>query len=293
MVLSQKALAHLAMLAFSALIAGSFSFGTRIANLADPVALMAIRFFIAGVVLGALSFFVIGAKNIRFEAIWRYLVLGGLMAIYFGLMFEGLKTAPAVSAAAVFTLTPIMAAGFGYIFLRQVSDARVLFALFIGGVGAIWVIFDGSVARILDFEVGRGELIYFVGCIAHAAYTPLIRKFNRGEPMLVFTFGMTAAGCFLLSLWGGKAFITTDWIAMPFYFWAAVLYLALFASASTFFLLQFASMRIPAAKVMAYSYATPVWVVAMELLVFSQSTSSSIVFGLAAIVLALLLLLRD
>ena len=31
---------HLAMLAFSLLIAGSFSFGTRVANLMDPAALM-------------------------------------------------------------------------------------------------------------------------------------------------------------------------------------------------------------------------------------------------------------
>jgi hypothetical protein len=33
-----------------------------------------------------------------FAAPWRYLVLAGLFAVYFVLMFEGLKTAPAVSA---------------------------------------------------------------------------------------------------------------------------------------------------------------------------------------------------
>jgi drug/metabolite transporter (DMT)-like permease len=46
-------------------------------------------------------------------------VLGGLFAVYFVTMFEGLKTAPPVSASAVFTLTPIMSALFGWVLLRQ------------------------------------------------------------------------------------------------------------------------------------------------------------------------------
>ena len=38
---------HAAMLAFSVLIAGSFSLGARVANLIDPVAITALRFVLA------------------------------------------------------------------------------------------------------------------------------------------------------------------------------------------------------------------------------------------------------
>ena len=44
---------HLAMLGFSALVAGSFSLGSLAAPLIDPAALSAVRFFLAGGVIGA------------------------------------------------------------------------------------------------------------------------------------------------------------------------------------------------------------------------------------------------
>ena len=46
---------------------------------------------------------------------------------------------------------------------------------------------------------------------------------------------------------------------------SVLLYLVVFASAATLVLLQFASMRLPAAKVMAYTYLTPTWVIAWEM----------------------------
>ena len=101
------------MLTFSALVAGSFSLGSLAANEIDPTALTALRFLIASFVIGAAALATTGLPKSAARAPWRYVVLGGLFAIYFVLMFEGLKTAPPVSTAAVFTLTPIMSAGFG------------------------------------------------------------------------------------------------------------------------------------------------------------------------------------
>lgn len=199
------------MLTFSFLIAGSFSFGTRIANLMDPTALMALRFAIAGVVVGLFAALGPGIKRRHLDAPWRYLILGGLFAIYFGLMFEGLKTAPPVSASAVFTLTPIMSAIFGYFLLRQVTTLWMAVALAIGAAGALWVIFRGDLAALLAFDIGRGEAIFFVGCIAHALYTPMVRRLNRGEPVVVFTLGMIMAALMIFVVLGGPALAITDW----------------------------------------------------------------------------------
>jgi drug/metabolite transporter (DMT)-like permease len=104
--LSHSGRGHLAMLAFSALVAGSFSLGVLAAPHIDPGALSVARFVLAGVLVGAAALATTGIPRSAFVAPWRYLVLGGLLAAYFVLMFEGLKTAPPVSAAAVFTLTP-------------------------------------------------------------------------------------------------------------------------------------------------------------------------------------------
>ena len=293
MALSNFARGHLAMLLFSLLIAGSFSFGVMIANLVEPAALTAMRFFLSGGIVGSFALFGPGITRRDFAAPWRYLLLGGLFAIYFTLMFEGLKTAAPVSATAVFTLTPIMTAVFGFLFLRQIATPMMALALAIGAAGAVWVIFNGDLAALMQFQVGRGEMIYFGGCVAHAAYIPLVRKLNRGESTLVFTFGMIVAGWIILTLISLPELLTVDWASLPGIFWFGLLYLAIFASSMSFFLLQYASMQLPAANVMAYTYLTPSWVILLELALGNGIPDWPVLFGIAATMLALGILLRQ
>ena len=163
---------HLAMLAFSALVAGSFSLGALAAPHVDPAALSALRFLLAGLLVGVAALATTGLPRSAWVAPWRYLVLGGLLAAYFVLMFEGLKTAQPVSAAAVFTLTPVMAAGFGWLLLRQRLTGRMALALVIGAVGALWVIFRADLAALLALadRAGRGDL--FLGLRRPCALRP-------------------------------------------------------------------------------------------------------------------------
>ena len=193
---------HLAMLCFSVLVAGSFALGVLAANDITPLALNAVRFWIASAIIGFLVALRGGVPRAALTAPWRYLVLASALTFYFVMMFEGLKTAPSVSAAAVFTLTPMIAAGFGWLLLGQRMHRRIKVALAIGAVGALWVIFRADVAALMRFEVGRGEMIYFTGCVSHALYTPLVRKLNRGEGALVFTFGTLVTGAVILTIVG-------------------------------------------------------------------------------------------
>lgn len=284
---------HLAMLAFSALVAGSFSLGALAAPLVDPAALSALRFFLAGLLVGVAALATTGLPRSAWVAPWRYLVLGALLAAYFVLMFEGLKTAQPVSAAAVFTLTPVMAAGFGWLLLRQRLTGRMALALVIGAAGALWVIFRADLSALLALEIGPGEVTYFWGCVAHALYAPMVRKLNRGEPAVVFTFGMMVAGTLLLTLWAWPAIVATDWAALPAIVWVTLAYIAVAASAMTFVLLQYATLRLPAAKVMAYTYLVPSWVILWEIALHGAVPQALVLAGVAMTALALWLLLKD
>ena len=284
---------HLAMLTFSALVAGSFSLGSMSANMISPAALNAARFVIASVVIGVAVVATTGVKPQALRAPWRYFVLGGLFAVYFVLMFEGLKTARPISAAAVFTLTPIIAAGFGWVLLRQVTTGRMALALAIGAVGALWVIFRADLAALRRFEIGRGEAVYFIGCVSHALYTPMVRKLNRGEPAVVFTLGTLFAGGTLLFVYGWRDVLGTDWLTLPAIVWITIFYVSIFASAATFVLLQFASLRLPSAKVMAYTYLTPSWVILWEIGLGNGAPSALVFGGVALTILALYLLLKN
>ncbi len=291
--LSQSHRGHLAMLTFSMLVAGSFSLGSIAAPLIDPAALNSIRFLIAAIIIGALVAVGPGFHREHFRAPWRYIAMGAMFAVYFVLMFEGLKTAAPVSTSAVFTLTPMMSAGFGWLLLRQITTPRMALALVMAAIGALWVIFRGDLNALLSFDIGRGEAIYFVGCVSHALYTPFVRKVNRGEPPLVFTFGMLIAGFVIISAYGAPSIVGTDWAALPLIVWITILYTAVFASASTFFLLQYATLRLPSAKVMAYTYLVPAWVILWEAAMGNGMASAYVFAGVGLTVIALLMLLRD
>ena len=293
---------HLAMLAFSALVAGSFSLGALAAPLIAPAALTLARFAIAAVLVGAAAGLTSGRAAAGLtsgvtrqtaRAPWRYLILGALLACYFVLMFAGLQTAAAVPTAAVFTLTPIMAAGFGWLILGQITSARMALALGLGGAGALWVVFRGDAAALLRLEIGRGEVIYFVGCIAHAIYAPMVRRLNRGESAVTFTFGTLVAGFVWLLLWGGRDALHTDWTSLPAVVWICLAYIAVAASAVTFVLIQYAAQHLPSAKVMAYTYLVPTWVILWELALGHGAPPATVGVGVALTVVALLLLLKE
>ena len=281
------------MLAFSALVAGSFSLGAMAAPYVSPAALTVLRFALAGSLVGATALATTGIPRSAWVAPWRYVVLGGLLAAYFVLMFKGLQTAEAISTAAVFTLTPIMAAGFGWLLLRQITTPRMAFALTVGAIGALWVIFRADLAALLKFQIGKGEILYFWGCVAHAIYAPMVRKLNRGEPAVVFTFGMMVAGFLLLLLWGWRDVVETDWAAMPGIVWICLIYVSVAASSMTFVLLQYATLRLPSAKVMAYTYLVPSWVILWEIALGRTPPPALVLGGVALTILALLMFLRD
>ncbi|MCO5134051.1 MAG: DMT family transporter [Phyllobacteriaceae bacterium] len=285
-----KWLGHLAMLLFAVLIAGSFSIGDQAAPHIAPAALNALRFFLAALMMGGIAYAVTGKVPGWPQSPWRFVILGGLMAIYFVLMFVALRITGPVSTGAVFTLIPLMSAGFGWLFLRQKTRPVVMVSLLVAAAGAIWVIFRGDINAILGFEVGRGEAIFFIGCACHAAYAPLVRKFNRGEPTVAYSFYTLAAVCIWVTLAGLPDIAATDWAGLPAIVWIAIAYLFIFTTALTFFLLQFAALRLPASKVLAYGYLTPAFVIVLEGLIGHGWVNASVLAGALVTAGALLVL---
>lgn len=154
------------------------------------------------------------------------------------------------------------------------------------------MIFRADVTALMAFRVERGEFIYFWGCAAHALYTPLVRRLNRGESPVVFSLGVLVAGWLMLTAIGWADIRATDWAALPAIVWATLVYTAVFASAATFVLLQYAALRLPAAKVMAYTYLVPSWVILWEIALGHPAPRALVLPGVAATVAALVLLMR-
>ena len=287
---SQRRLAHLSMLLFAGLIAGSFTFGAVAVPYLAPAPLNALRFVMASVLMGGFAFGIARQKLEWPRAPWRFGVTGLLSAIYFVTMFVALTMTLPVATSAVYTLVPIMTAFTGLVIVGQRSGPPVLLSLLLAGIGAVWVIFRGDLEALLRFDVGAGELVYFVGCVAYAIYTPLLRRYNRGEGALVLSFWTLTGTALCLVLYGLPEILATDWLHLPAVVWWVVIYLAVGSTAICFFLIQFASIHLPAAKVVAYGYLVPAFVIVLEGVVGHGWTSLSVAAGAAVTVLGLAVL---
>ncbi|WP_337957541.1 DMT family transporter [Lentibacter algarum] len=284
---------HLAMMCFAALVAGSFSFGALIGDQLSPLVVTAFRFVLTAALLGALAWPAVRRGDWSFQTPWRYVVLGASPALYFMLMFEALKTAAPVSLAVLFTLTPLVTGMFGYVLLGQNVSRRVLLALLIGGLGAVWVIFRGDLAQLLAFHIGRGELIFLIGMVCYALYAPLVRKLKRDEPQVVFTFAITLGALLVTLPFALRDLVVTEYRAVPMQVWLVVGYLAVFASAATFSLIQLATLRLPSVKVMAHTYLIPSWVIVWQLVLGRGAPLATEMIGVVMTVIALGVLLKS
>jgi drug/metabolite transporter (DMT)-like permease len=175
--------------------------------------------------------------------------------------------------------------------MRQKMSISIFLALIIGGAGALWVVFEGNLDRLMMLEFGFGEMIFFCGVVFHAIYTPLSRKLNRGESPLVFAFATTLGATVLMVFYGLGDVYQTNLFELSWMVWLTLIYTAAFASALTFFLIQFATLVLPSSKVMAYTYLVPSWALVWELGLGKTILPDNIGLGILLTILALFILL--
>jgi len=274
-----RATAHLAMLTYAMLIAGSFSFGSIAAPHLSPPVINAIRFGAATLLMGGMLLVRKGGRPAFPRAPWRFMALGSLMGIYFIPMFIALRITEPVSTGAVFTLTPLMTAVFGFFILGQRTRGLMWASLIISAVGALWVIFRADIWRLLSFRVGRGEMLFLIGCACQALYAPLLRLLNRGESVFEFTV-WTLAGCTVfVTAFAVPEAAKIDWAGIGLPIWLAIAYLTIFSTAISFLLLQYASLHLPAAKIFPYAYLIPTFVIVIEAAIGHGLTNPVILIG--------------
>ncbi|WP_419904519.1 DMT family transporter [Kiloniella sp.] len=282
--------AHGAMLLFIFFVSTSFPVGSAITHALDPTALTFLRFVIAS---GAFAVLLLVKKQWSWPGpllCIKYFWLAALLVVFFITMFEGLRWGGPVSLGAVFTLIPLMTAVIAFFLIGQRTTLRLWVGLFIAALGAVWVVFDGDVEKIFSFSVGKGELIFLVGCFTYSAYSPFVRKYHQGENLLVLTFWTLVAGAIILGIYGWSKITNSPWLEVQPHVYVAIVYLAICNTAISFLLLKFASFKLPAAKVMAYTFLTPAIVLGIESVISGQLPELTILAGAGITALAMVFL---
>ena len=289
--LKEKIFSHGSMLAFSIFVSGSFTFGSLIANEISTELLTFYRFLLATIILGVILYFNKSIYSHHLKNIWRYFVLGAIYSIYFVFMFVALKYTTTVSTAAIFTLLPLFAALLERLFLKKSSPALIWAAFSLSGMGALWIIFEGSINGLLQFRFEEGEAIFLLGTICYASYAIIQPKLFEGENIYVTTLGVLAAGSIILALsliLQQSSFVVHK---ITFEVFWVIFYLAIFASIGSITCLNYASPRLSAPVVSAYTLLVPFWVILNDFVFFKIAPNMNMTVGVMLIAFGLLILI--
>ena len=112
------------------------------------------------------------------------------------------------------------------------------------------------------------------------------------QPLIPLTFWTLVVGSVLLAIYGWQPITQTDWASVPPGVYLGIVHLAIFTTAITFYLIQYASVTLPSAKVMAYTYLIPAFVLAQNIVLGAPWPGVSVIAGVGVIAAAMLLLQR-
>ena len=109
-------------------------------------------------------------------------------------------------------------------------------------MGALYIVFDGSLINALNFKLDFGELIFLIGTIVYSSYALVQPRLNFGENLLITTFGVLTAGTLILAM---SIIIQGLDFTPKYFYWVSflIIYLAIFASIGTILCLNFASSK--------------------------------------------------
>ena len=280
---------HILMVIAATLVSTSFTVGKAIAAGLDPAILTLIRFLLAALLMLPYIYKRYGIERPSIGDLGRYSFISGALVAFFWLMFLSLRSTSALNTSVIFTLVPGISGIYSAIILRERLGKYRLASLLFAMTGALWVIFQGDISKMVALELGKGDLIFFYGCLFMAAYPPLIKLLHRGESMTVMTFWILVTGSVWLLILGGNRIFEVNWQNVPPLVWGGIAYLAIFSTIITFFLTQVATLRLGPTRVMAYSYLYPPIVLAIDWLLGHGLPPMRTLLGILLIIPAMII----
>lgn len=291
--IDSKINSHGLMLLTIILAASSFPVGAAITNALPPEIMMFIRFLLAAILFAPYVFIKNGLIFPTFKKMTHYIILSIPLAIFFWCMFESLRYTSVLNTGALYTLVPAITAVFALFINREMTYKLRSFGLFIGTLGALWIVFRGDYSAFIGLKLNYGDFIFIIGCLFLGLYNPLIKKLYDGEPMEVMTFWVLFSGAGWLLIASANSFSGIDWYGIESNVYSGILYLSLFSTLITFFLLQLCVVRIGATKVAAYSFLTPIFVIIISVSIGIDKFEIITIPGILLVILAMFIVQQE
>ena len=283
---------HAFTLLATLMVSTSFPVGKEITHALEPGVLMLLRFALAAAIMGVFVHFRYGLAWPGWRALLRYAAIALTVVVFFWCMFEALRHTSALNTSALFTTVPMLSAVFAYFIAGERLGRTRLAALAVGLVGALWIIFRGDPGRLLGLDVNKGDWIFLAGCTVFGLYGVFIKRFHRGEPTAVMTFWVLLFSALLYLAIAAKDLASSPWRETELSIYGGVAYLAIVGTVLSFFIFQYATMRIGPTRVMAYSYFMPAFVLLVNWAIGRGLPPLMTLPGIAIVLIASLVIQR-
>lgn len=283
---------HALMALTTVLVATSFPVGAAITHGLDPLVLTLLRFSLAAVLFAPIVVWRYGLKLPSVGDLARYSVLGACMVGFFWGMFAALRHTSALNTATIFTLLPLITAGFAFLVLKEKPGGASRLALPLGALGAVWVVVRGDVDTLISLNFGQGDVIFLAATFVIGIYGPLVKRLHRGEPMAQMTFWTLVTGAFWLLALCAPQLADVAWGEVEPSVYGGIVYLAVFTTLFSFFTVQWCSLVIGPTKTVSYTYFNPILVLVMGLALGEGLPALATYPGFLLIFAAIYILLR-
>lgn len=285
------AAAHWGMLIWAILIAASFFAAAQVSQSIDPILLTGLRLLFSALMFLPLLLLK-NTSPVSGKGLLAHAVLGLLLAMYFGSLFEALRYTSAVNTATLYTLVPLMTLLFEVFLLPNPSLKTRLLPMSTAAIGAVLLTLKGSAPG--QLPALYPVLVFGAGCLAMALYSPLSQRFKvralKGRDPVTMTFwNMLFGALFLLVFclfsggWRSALQLSTLDIG-----W--LMYLAVFGTLATFWLLHRAIGVIAPSTVVSYVYLSTLFVTVLHWFWLRQQPLMIEILGAALVGIGMLAL---
>ncbi|MFM4822516.1 DMT family transporter [Aeromonas hydrophila] len=279
--------AHGKVLLFTLLISLSFPIGSALTAVLDPLVVTWARYLLA-----ALTFVILLACQRRLALpslrdLGRYTLISLPALCYFVAMFVALQETSALDASALYTTVPLISTLASMLVLQRRIGWSMAFALLGGMVAAALIIFRGELSQLASLSLTPSNRIYLLGCVGMALNPILVKRYYRGESFAHLTCWTLICATLLLTLVAAPRLLTTDWLQVSLPLWLGLAYLALFATALSFFLFQQGSVVLQPEQVSAYTYLIPVLVLLIGMLSGEEVIWRQVGWGVLGVLLTM------
>ncbi|PLX66735.1 MAG: hypothetical protein C0603_11070 [Denitrovibrio sp.] len=275
---------HVLLIIYALLISISFHVGHSITNDIDPLVLTFVRFFIASIIFGTYVKVKYGIQKPSVKEFFSYMFISLSLVGYFYGMFHALRYTTPINVSIVYSTVPIFSTIYGAVFLKEFTSYRRVAVLIVVMFGAIWVISNGDINRLLALDFNKGDLMFLGASMCMGMYPILSKTFSRGLPIPVLTFWTLVTGTIVLAFAANIEIAKMDWINAPARLYAGVFYVTVFTTMLTFFIIQYASHKLHVSKVMAYNYIIPVFAIVENIILGKGLPSMSVLPGVLIVV---------